>query len=92
MMNDLNMVSTLLPYCDAMFLDREIHTLLSEKDVSDRLGFDTYIFSMRNVTEFFGYLDQLRASVPHSLLEAVEEVYGDSWAKPFLEMYGDTDA
>ena len=92
MMNDLDMVSTLLPYCDAMFLDKEIHALLFEKDVSERLAFGTQVFSMRNVAEFFDYLDQLRASAPGNVLQAVNEVYGDSWVRPFVEMYTYTDS
>jgi hypothetical protein len=29
MVNDIEMVSTLLPYCDAMFVDREMFGLLT---------------------------------------------------------------
>ena len=75
-----------------MFLDSEVRGLLHEKDVSDRLGFGTRFFSMSNVAEFFDYLDQIRASAPAHILQAVKEVYGESWGQPFVEMYGVTDA
>lgn len=76
MTNDIRMISTLLPYCDAMFVDRECHVLLTEKPISERLGYDTLLFSHRNKEEFVTHLEEIETSTTREHLALVEEVYG----------------
>lgn len=87
MINDIKMVSSLLPYCDAMFIDREMHGLLKEKDVETRIGFPTKLFSAANLPDFFMYLDTLRDSATSEHVQCVREVYGDDWLKPYAGIY-----
>jgi hypothetical protein len=88
-MNDIRMVSTLLPYCDVIFIDREVHGLLKhpkvKKDMQGR--YKTKIYSAANKEEFIEYLDSIEKTASKEHLEKVKEVYGNDWPKPFLEMY-----
>ncbi len=85
--NDVDIVSTILPYCDAMFIDNEIRTFLSEGPVCDIIEHKTRIFSFSNREEFIGYLDDIKNAAPKEHFEKVKEVYGEDWGKPFLGMY-----
>jgi len=76
MTSDIRMISTLLPYVDAMFVDRECHVLLSENPIPERLDYDTRLFSHRNKEEFIAYLDEIEASATPEHLALIHEVYG----------------
>ena len=54
-------MSCLLPYCDAMFIDKEIATYWREIQgtPSRRLPFETRVFSLSNKVELLAYLDEL---------------------------------
>ncbi|MCH8970226.1 MAG: hypothetical protein IIA66_14045 [Planctomycetes bacterium] len=91
MVNDIRMVSTVLPYCDAMFVDNEIRNLLSETAIHAELGFTTSVYSMRNMSEFFEYLDGILKTVSADHRRWLSEVYGDSWTTPSVEMYSVED-
>ena len=60
---DVDMISCLLPYCDAMFLDVECWGYLSELKRSGRISYDARVFSLRNKEEFGDYLEELSAGV-----------------------------
>lgn len=85
--NDVKMLSSLLPYCDAMFIDNECRSLLQDKDVQRVLGFTAKIFSLSNKDSFIEYLDQIRKSASKEHLKAVEEVYGKEGSKPYNEIF-----
>ncbi|MGE4554853.1 MAG: hypothetical protein AB7D02_01845 [Candidatus Paceibacterota bacterium] len=89
MVNDIEMVSTLLPYCDAMFVDSEMFGLLTLSYVKKDLEIKhkTKIFAPSNKEEFLKYLDGIEkeASIDH--LQKIKEVYGEDWPTPFFEMY-----
>lgn len=76
MTNDIRMISTLLPYCDAVFVDRECHMLLAENPISERISYGTQVFSHRNKDAFVTYLAEIEASAPRDHLALVGEVYG----------------
>ena len=84
---DDQVISTLLPYCDAMFVDNECRGLLLEKEVVGKTGYKTRIFSLSNKEEFLGYLDDIKATASSGHIKAVEEVYGVDWAKPYWEIF-----
>jgi hypothetical protein len=46
--NDVNMLSAYLPYCGAMFIDREMHGLLDEQPLKSALDYGTKVFSLRS--------------------------------------------
>ncbi len=66
-------------------------SLLSERDVQDRLGCETAVFSERDFDSFFEHLDKIRGTASKQLLEALEEVYGSRWCEPFISMYDDEE-
>ena len=85
--NDVKMISTLLPYCDAMFIDNECRNLLLEKPLCDDINYGTKVFSLSNKEEFLSYLDEIKQSASEEHMKAVEEVYGSNWAKPYWGIF-----
>jgi len=86
-LNDVEMISTLLPYCDAMFIDKECRSFLLEKPLCEEINYGTKIFSLSNKEEFLEYLDEIRQSASEEHIKAVEEVYGTKWAKPYWGIF-----
>lgn len=86
-MNDVKIISSLLPYCDAMFIDNECRGFLLENPLKRELNYGTEIFSCNNRDEFLEYLDSIYSSATEAHLGKVREVYGEDWAKPFNELY-----
>jgi hypothetical protein len=87
MVNDVQVVSALLPYCDAMLLDNEMAGLLGEEPLRTSLDFDTRIFSWNTRDRFLEYLDEIREAVPNEHVELVETVYGPDWDTPYTTLY-----
>lgn len=86
---DISSISMLMPYCDAMFVDRECHSLLNENNVVMKLPFKTRIFSRANKEDFIEYLGEIEESASLDHLAVVNEVYGDDWPAPYTSMYED---
>ena len=84
---DIDVLSTLLPYCDAMLVDNECRAFLREEPLKSELRYKTKVFSMNSLNEFLAYLRELRAGIPDVHLDLVHEVYGEGWERPFLGMY-----
>lgn len=57
--SDVEVISTLAPYCDAMIVDQECHNLLLSKPIANRFVGDCRFFSMRNKEELLSYLRDL---------------------------------
>ena len=87
MSNDINTISTLLPYCDAMFIDKECWTYLNEGPLRTELNFGTKLFSLNNKQEFFEYLDAIRNSATPEHLATVRAVYGEDCPVPYTSIY-----
>ncbi len=87
MTNDLNMLSLLLPYCDAMFIDNQCRTCLEEKDVIEHFDYKTSVFSLNNKEKFFAYLEKLEKDLPAKYLEKVVEIYGKEWIDIPTKLY-----
>ena len=85
--NDFELVSTTLPYVDAMFIDNGCRGLMIEEPIISELGFDAKVFSQNTKTDFMDYLLDIRDNVPESHQVKLKEVYGEDWAKPFETMY-----
>jgi hypothetical protein len=75
---DVDAMSCLLPYCDAMFMDREVVGLWRDiqSSQSRRLPYDTKLFSMVSKSEFLSYLDGLEQAVPDKQRRYSDEVLG----------------
>lgn len=87
--NDINMVASLLPYCDAIFVDREIYGLLNHPEVKKEIvsKYKTRIFSTTNKNKFLKYLNNIEKNANKNHLKKVKEIYGNNWPRPFLEIY-----
>ena len=81
------MLSAYLPYCDAMFVDREMHRLLDEPPLKTAVNYGTKVFYPRSKREFLNYLDQIENSASAEHLAKVREVYGDDWEEPYVEVF-----
>jgi hypothetical protein len=87
MTNDIEIISTLLPYCDAMFIDNECHSYLKEKPLCDNINYGTKIFSQNNKEKFLEYLNDIEKNTPKKHFDKVCEVYGDKWKEPYTTLY-----
>lgn len=87
MVSDINMISTLLPYCNAMFIDKECHSYLLEEPLKSTLDYDTKIFSLLNKNDFIEYLDSIEQDTSEEHIKKIEEVYGTKWRKPFTDVF-----
>ncbi|MDB2414229.1 hypothetical protein N9W34_00480 [Rickettsiales bacterium] len=76
MSNDIKMISTYMPYCDAMFIDKECASLLSEKPLCDDLQPKAKIFSLREKDDFISYLDSLISQASQDVISKANEIYG----------------
>lgn len=85
--NDIQVVSALVPYCDAMLIDNGCRAIVSSIPKKHWPGYPTKLFSRNNGDEFIAYVKQLETDADPLLLRLVREVYGDDWPKPFLSMY-----
>ncbi|MBX7186954.1 MAG: hypothetical protein K1Y01_17575 [Vicinamibacteria bacterium] len=77
---DVVALSTLLPFCDAMFVDNEIAGFFSEeplKSVASKFG--AKLFSLRTKGEFLEYLDDLERRIEADVLSTIADVYPPGW-------------
>lgn len=88
--NDIEMISTFLPCCDAMFIDNECASYLNEKPLVDNIGFPTKIFSQAKREEFMQFLDEIEQSTSQEHIALVTKVYGESWKTPYVTLYKPT--
>lgn len=86
-LNDVKIISTLLPYCNAMFIDNECRSLLLENPLCDDINYGTKVFSLSNKKEFLDYLNEIKQSASEEHMKAVGEVYGVNWAKPYWGIF-----
>lgn len=81
--------STLLPFCDAIFLEKQIAGFMNEKSLNATLNKMPQIYSLANKGEFLLYLDKIENEASSDHLNAVKEVYGTDWGKPFCKVLKD---
>jgi len=85
---DVQFISSYLPYCDAMFVDKQSARILRElpknTPVYLRLNeFDTKIFCLNEKEDFVKYLDEIAKELPKEQMEALMDVEGESFTKPY---------
>jgi hypothetical protein len=85
---DTTIVSTLLPYCDAMFMDNECRALLQDIPKNRALPYRCRVFSPNIGEEFIRYLRDIRDSATPDHLKVIEEVYGPDPMKPQSGIHG----
>jgi hypothetical protein len=87
MWNDITVISAFLPYCDAMFLDRECASLLREEPLRSWIArYSVPIFTAATGGEFVAYLEKLEEQAGPEHASLVREVYGEEWLTPFRTM------
>jgi hypothetical protein len=86
--NDVTMLSTLLPYCDAMFVDNECRALWQDIPRDYKLPYQCALFSQNTGDEFLRYLKNIRDSATPEHLKIVSEIYGPDPLKPPQSIYG----
>jgi len=88
MYNDVDVVSAYAPFCDAMFVDKEIAHLASQAELKKELVGRARLFSLRQREReaFIDYLKGIETNAPPEHLKLVREVYGESWGTPFLQL------
>jgi hypothetical protein len=86
--NDVEIISTLLPYCDAMFIDNECSALWHDIPKSHKLPYPCRVFCRNTGAEFIRYLTEIRDSATSAHMKIVEEVYGSNPLKPPQNIYG----
>lgn len=88
MFNDVEMVSTLLPYCDAIFVDKDMHSILNFAAVKKiASNYKTEFFSLTNIDDFFNFLKKIEGNTTQEHFQLVSSTYGEDWGTPFYEMY-----
>lgn len=85
---DVQFISSYLPYCDAMFVDKQSARILRElpKNTPAYLRlkeFDTKIFSLNEKEDFLKYLEGIVKELPSEQMEALIDVQGDGFAEPY---------
>lgn len=87
--NDVDVVAAYLPYCSAVFVDKEIDVILREPPLPSELSeYHTQVFSLRSKEVFFDYLDQIEQNATPEHMALVRDVYGECSEKPFVEVFG----
>jgi hypothetical protein len=86
-LNDVRTIATVLPYCDAVFIDNEIAGLLADEPLRTRIDFDTKVFSQNTRDAFIDYLDELLAAAPDGHVDLVRDVYGEGYLRPFTSVF-----
>ena len=84
-MNDINTISSLLPYCDAMFVDKEGWTYLNEQPLARELNTNGRVFSLGNKDQFLDYLDGVKDSASPEHLTLINQIYGEP--TPYITLY-----
>lgn len=85
--NDVTTISTLMPYCDAMFIDNECAALLKEEPLKTKIDYKAEIFSMATKEKFLEYLKSIKDSASQEYIDKIKEVYGETWLQPYTTLY-----
>lgn len=88
-LNDINVVSAYMPYCDAMLVDNGIRAKVQSLPRRYAVDYSCRLFSKSNGREFLAYLRGIERDADPFVLGLVHQVYGEGWPRPFLSMYDD---
>ena len=72
----------LLPYCDAMLVDKKCHAYLQEVPLRDSLDYGTLVFSLNNRAQLLEYLENIESEVTEDFRKKLSEIYGSRWKEP----------
>ena len=86
---DIDVTSTFLPYCDAMFVDNKCRSLWTEIPKAHKLPYQCFVFSSKTSDQFLQYLRDIRNDATPDHVALVQEIYGPSVLEPCKSIYGD---
>lgn len=75
---DIEVIASLLPYCDAMFIDNENNAYLNEMPLKTEINYNTKTFSTNTRKKFLKYLDEILKNADPEHIKLVEKAYGKS--------------
>lgn len=75
-LTDISMISTLLPYCDAILVDNFCKEILEDPAFKEQLPFKTLIFSSRDGDELLKFLKLQEERLTETHVRNLEMVYG----------------
>lgn len=81
--NDVNAISSYIPYVDAVFIDNTQASYIKELNDRRLIQYKAKVFSTDTRDLFMEYLNDIEKSVPSSHYDLIREVYGEEWLKPF---------
>lgn len=84
------MISSLMPYCDAMLIDSQFAGYLRESPLNKFVNYKTKIFSYKTRNDFMQFLDDIEnegATKEH--INVLNEVYGKWWTISFPSPFFD---
>lgn len=84
---DIGMISSLMPYCDAMFIDGKSRALLQDIPKTHRLPYKTQVFSPKTGQDFLEYLREIERNAPTHHMKQVESVYGSDCGQPYTAVF-----
>ncbi|HRE04169.1 MAG TPA: hypothetical protein PKX00_01075 [Opitutaceae bacterium] len=91
--NDVDVVAAYAPFCDAMFVDKQVSHLAAQGELKRELSSYCCLFSFRQGEheQFLDYLANIERSASPEHLAKVTEVYGADWPTPYLDLLARTD-
>lgn len=74
---DINMIASIMPYCDAIFIDKQMYLHLTRPNHAGQVipEFQEKLFSAKNIEHFLYYLENLNKEIPAMHKELVEIMY-----------------
>ncbi|MDQ5962383.1 MAG: hypothetical protein QG653_190 [Patescibacteria group bacterium] len=82
---DVNAIASLLPYCDAMFVDNAMAALLNEQPLKkDIERYGTKIFCLNTKEQFLAYLDEIESTASPEHLAVVADSGGE--VEPYMSL------
>jgi hypothetical protein len=85
-LNDVIALSTVAPYCDAIFMDDAMAGLLNENPLSRDFGTSAQHFSNRRRKEFLAFLSGIEETADREHLALVEALYRPTQLAPYFEI------
>lgn len=91
--NDVDVVAAFAPYCDAMFVDKQVSHLATQAELKRELAPHCSIYSFRKGEDeqFLEYLAEIEKDATPAHLEKVAEVYGADWPSPYVDLLARDD-
>ena len=86
--NDIKVIASILPYCDALFIDNEMCGYLQEQPLVTDLRYGARVFCQNSRDEFLAYLDEVERAAQPEHVALVKRVYGENWGQPYTGIFG----